>query len=104
VRSTCRFLMSILARTMWGNNVIVYDTAFPQGRLIVLKNNEIHFQPYELPMRASMSLVREFRRLVRAYGTLYTRHSIHDKRTPKLNAALGFREVRRDFVFVYYAL
>lgn len=84
--------------------MVVYDKAFPQGRLIVLKNNEIHLHPYEVPMRPSMSLIREFRQLLRIYGTLYTRHSVLDQRTPKLNAALGFREVRRDFAFVYYVL
>lgn len=75
---------------------------YPNARLVVFDNREVHFDPLSKPFVAPVKGVKDFMRLKKRLGTVYTKHAVTDSKTPSFNKRLGFKEVKRDFAFVYY--
>lgn len=82
--------------------MILFESSYPNARLVVFDNHEIHFDPLSQPFVAPVKGVRDFMKLKKSLGRVYTKHAITDDKTPQFNTRLGFREVKRDFAFVYY--
>ena len=82
--------------------MILFEGSYPNARLVVFDNHEVHFDPLSQPFIAPVKGVRDFMRLKKSLGKVYTKHTITDDKTPRFNTRLGFREVKRDFAFVYY--
>lgn len=71
------------------------------AELLVTGNYEVHMTPGRKGF-IPPSGVKDFLKLRKRFNTLYTKHAVVDEATPKFNARLGLREVKRDFAFVYY--
>ena len=82
--------------------MILFESSYPNAHLVVFDNHEIHFDPLSQPFIAPVKGVRDFMKLKKSLGMVYTKHAITDDKTPRFNTRLGFREVKRDFAFVYY--
>ena len=82
--------------------MVLVEHTYPNARLVVFDNYEVHFDPLSQPFIAPVKGVRDFMRLKKSLGKVYTKHTITDDKTPWFNTRLRFREVKRDFAFVYY--
>ena len=82
--------------------MILFESSYHNARLVVFDNHEVHFDPLSQPFIAPVKAVRDFMKLKKSLGRVYTKHAITDDKTPRFNMRLGFREVKRDFAFVYY--
>jgi len=71
------------------------------AELFVFASGEVHMRPSSSGVLPP-SGVKDFLRLKKS-STLYTKHPITDMRTPRMNSKLGFKEIKRDFAFVYYS-
>lgn len=82
--------------------MVLVEYTYPNARLVVFDNHEVHLDPLSQPFIAPVKLIRDFMKLKKSLGRVYTKHAITDDKTPRFNTRLGFREVKRDFAFVYY--